>query len=78
MIVVVVVGAVVLFGLAVAATVMEIVGLLGVAGFLRMRRCHGCGHLLPTAARSLPTCPYCRHLHQPHQVRLQHLLPGDW
>jgi hypothetical protein len=74
-------GGVVLLVLAVAATWMAVVGLLGTVGALRLRRCRSCGHLL---AGSVPSraavCPYCRHPWLASHVvpiHLHHLLPQE-
>lgn len=76
-----VIGAVVLFTLAVATTWMAIVGLLGAIGAARLRRCRSCGHLLVGAPlRTSGVCPYCRHrwlVRHVIPVHLRHLLPAE-
>jgi DNA-directed RNA polymerase subunit RPC12/RpoP len=74
-------GAVVIIALGVTATWMAIMGLLGVTGAVRLRRCRTCGHLITTTPQMAPACPYCRHprllAHLVH-MRLHHFLPGEW
>ena len=74
-------GSVVLLGLAVTAAWMAVVGLMGVTGALRLKRCQACGHLLPATPGQTTICPYCRHprlLHRLAHARLRHYLPGEW
>jgi DNA-directed RNA polymerase subunit RPC12/RpoP len=74
-------GLVVLLALAIAATWMAVVGLMGITGMIRLRRCRGCGHMLPSTRGSTVDCPYCRHprlLHGFSHARLKHLLPAEW
>jgi predicted RNA-binding Zn-ribbon protein involved in translation (DUF1610 family) len=56
-------------------------GMAGSTGVLRLRRCHTCGHLVPTARGEVSICPYCRHQrisrHLAHH-RLRHYFPGEW
>jgi hypothetical protein len=81
MIVLEVAGAVVLIGLVVTATWMAIVGLMGITGALRLRRCRECGHLIPSTPQMATGCPYCRHERLARHVipmRLHHFLPGEW
>jgi hypothetical protein len=80
MIVLEVAGFVVLLGLAVIATWMAGVGLMGMTGAVRMKRCLSCGHLLTATSGATTVCPYCRHprlFHHFAHARLQHHLPGD-
>ncbi len=81
MIVLGVAGVVVLLGLAVAATWMGLVGVMGLTGTVCFKRCHACGHLLPVASWPVTVCPYCRHprlLHHFAHARLHHYPPGEW
>ena len=81
MITVEVIGAVLIIVLGVTVTWMAIVGLLGVTGAVRLRRCRTCGHLVTTTPHIAPACPYCRHprsLGHVVHMRLHHFLPGEW
>jgi DNA-directed RNA polymerase subunit RPC12/RpoP len=73
-------AAVAIMALGLTATWMAIVGLLGVTGAIRLRRCRTCGHLITTTPNMAPACPYCRHRRLGHVVhmRLHHFLPGEW
>lgn len=69
-----------LLAMAVAVTLMAVVGLLGVTGVMRLKRCPTCAHLLPCAASRSTSCPYCAHprlLHHFAHARIRHYLPGD-
>ena len=74
-------GVVLLLILAVAATWMMLVGLLGANGAVRLKRCRACGHLLAGGSgRSSGVCPYCRHpwlVRHVMPVHLRHLLPEE-
>jgi DNA-directed RNA polymerase subunit RPC12/RpoP len=64
--------------IAVLATLLGLVtlvalalGLLGVAGLVRLVSCENCGHLVVLSRdASGPTCPYCRHHHLAHPLRM--------
>jgi hypothetical protein len=56
-----VVGAVLVFGLLVLSTAMAVLGLLGITGAVRFRRCQSCTHLVPTSSAQVSACIYCRH-----------------
>ena len=59
--------------LAVATVIAAFVGLLGVAGALRLLRCEQCDHLVVTSALRPPgTCAYCRHDRLFHPVHAMH------
>lgn len=76
-----VVAGLILMALLATATWMAIVGLLGVTGCFRLRRCRSCGHLIPTSTPAVAACPYCRHPHLPRRIghtRLHHYLPHEW
>jgi DNA-directed RNA polymerase subunit RPC12/RpoP len=74
-------GAVVLLALGLTVTWMAIVGLMGITGAVRLRRCRTCGHLVTTTRQIRSACPYCHHpwlgRHVVH-MRLHHFLPGEW
>ena len=74
-------GILAIIGLAVVATWMSVVGLLGVAGNQRLRRCRSCGHLLTTGWKKTPSeCPVCRHpwlRRHVFPVHLHHLFPAE-
>ncbi len=74
-------GPVAIVALGMTATWMAIVGLLGVGGAVRLRRCRTCGHLITTTPHLAPACPYCRYprlLGRAVHMRLHHFLPGEW
>jgi hypothetical protein len=74
-----VIAAVVLAAVLFVSTWMAIVGLLGISGMVRMRRCGDCGHLV-TAWPGHAVCPYCAHPWMAHHlfpVHLRHRLPGE-
>lgn len=56
-------------------------GMAGSAGLLTLRRCHGCGHLVPSTHGEIAACTFCRHQrvgrHLAHH-QLRHYLPGEW
>lgn len=75
-----VIAAVVLLGVAAATTWMALVGLMGVGGFVRLRRCRSCGHLVIVPLGQARVCPYCRHPRLASHIsplRLHHLLPDE-
>jgi hypothetical protein len=76
-----IVGGILVTGLLAVTYWMFWAGLAGTAGLVRLRRCHSCGHLIPTSHPAVSACPYCRHprvaRHLVHH-RLNHYLPGDW
>jgi hypothetical protein len=74
-----IIGGVIVAAILFVSTWMAIVGLLGVTGSVRMRRCRDCGHL----AISWPghaMCLFCRHPWMVHHVAMldvRHRLPGE-
>lgn len=81
MLVLEVLGILTLIGLALVATWMAVVGLLGVVGNQRLRRCRSCGHLMTSTWRQSPSaCPVCRHPWLKRHilpVHLRHLFPAE-
>jgi len=81
MIVAEVLSTLILLTLVAITTWMAIVGLMGVIGAVRFKRCRMCGHLRPGGSQGQSAvCPYCRHpwlAHHLMPVRIHHFLPAE-